>query len=77
MSRPVSFIYDCDPGLDDAISILLALASPEELNLLGITTVAGNCSVQQTQENARRMCELAGRPDVKVFQGCPRTFFDI
>lgn len=66
---------DCDPGLDDAISLLLALASPEEIDLLGITTVVGNCSLEQTQENARRICELAGRHDMKVFKGCPRTLF--
>ena len=66
---------DCDPGLDDAIALLLALASPEEINLLGVTTVVGNVPIEQTQKNARYICELAGRPDMKVFRGCPRTFF--
>lgn len=68
-------IMDCDPGLDDAIALLLALASPEEIDLLGVTTVVGNCPVDQTQDNARRICELAGRGDLKVFRGCSRTFF--
>jgi purine nucleosidase len=73
--QKISLIMDCDPGLDDAIALLLAMASPEEIDLLGVTTVVGNCSLNQTQENARRICELAGRPDMKVFAGCPRTFF--
>lgn len=70
-----SLIMDCDPGLDDAVALLLAMASPEEIDVLGITTVVGNCPVDQTQENARRICELAGRSDIKVFRGCSRSFF--
>lgn len=66
---------DCDMGLDDAIAMLLALAHPEAFDILGVTTVVGNGPIQQTQENARRICELAGQPDVKVFQGCARPFF--
>jgi purine nucleosidase len=69
-SRPL--IIDCDPGVDDAIALLLALASPAELNLLGITTVAGNVPLPLTQYNARRVCQLAQRFDVPVFAGCPR-----
>lgn len=69
----IPLIMDCDPGLDDAIAILLTLASPDEFNLLGITTVAGNGSVHRTEENARRICELAKRSDVKVHKGCPRS----
>ncbi|WP_025899192.1 nucleoside hydrolase [Sneathiella glossodoripedis] len=65
-------ILDCDPGQDDAVAILLALASPEEINLLGITTVAGNVPLELTQSNARRICELAGRRDVRVFAGASR-----
>lgn len=64
-------IIDCDPGVDDAIALLLALASPE-FNLLGITTVAGNVPLSLTQSNARKICELANRPDVRVYAGCPR-----
>ena len=73
--KKIPLIMDCDPGLDDAIAILLALASPKEIDLLGLTTVVGNVSLHQSQENARRICELAGRPNMRVFQGCPRTFF--
>lgn len=65
-------ILDCDPGQDDAVAILLALASPEEIDLLGITTVAGNVPLALTESNARRICELAGRTDVKVYAGAKR-----
>jgi purine nucleosidase len=65
-------IIDCDPGVDDAIALLLALASPAEFDLLGITTVAGNVPLALTVANARRICHLAGRTDVPVFAGCPR-----
>jgi inosine-uridine nucleoside N-ribohydrolase len=64
-------IIDTDPGQDDALAILLALASPE-LDVLGITAVAGNVPLQLTETNARKICELAGRPDVKVFAGADR-----
>jgi purine nucleosidase len=67
--RPI--IIDTDPGQDDAIAILLALASPE-LEVLGITAVAGNVPLALTEANARRLVELAGRPDLKVFAGCSR-----
>ena len=70
MSRPI--IIDTDPGQDDAIGILLALASPEELDLLGIVAVAGNVPLDLTERNARSLCELAGKPETKVFQGCSR-----
>ena len=65
-------IIDTDPGLDDAIAILLALAACEELELLGLVAVAGNLPLTQTERNARRVCELAGRPDVPVYAGCAR-----
>jgi purine nucleosidase len=67
--RPV--IIDTDPGLDDAVAILLAFASPE-LEVLGLAAVAGNVPLPLTSENTRRLCELAGRPDAKVFGGCAR-----
>ncbi len=69
---PRKIIIDTDPGQDDAVAILLALASPDEIDLLGITAVAGNVPLHLTQENARKTCEVAGRPDVKVFAGCDR-----
>jgi purine nucleosidase len=52
------------------VAILLALASPDEIEVLGITAVAGNVPLALTQLNARKVCELAGRPDIKVFAGC-------
>lgn len=64
-------IIDTDPGQDDAVAILLALGSPD-LEVLGLTAVAGNVPLKLTQKNARKICELAGRPDVKVFAGAVR-----
>jgi purine nucleosidase len=61
-------IIDTDPGQDDAVAILVALASPE-LEVLGITAVAGNVPLSLTEKNARKICELAGRPEIKVFAG--------
>ena len=69
--HPRKIIIDTDPGQDDAVAILLALASPE-LDVLGITTVAGNVPLALTARNARIVCELAGRSEVKVFAGCDR-----
>ncbi len=69
-ARPI--IIDCDPGQDDAVALLLALASPEELELRGITCVAGNVPLALTEANARRIVELAGRTEVPVFAGCAR-----
>lgn len=69
---PRPLIIDCDPGVDDAIALLLALASPAEFDLLGITTVAGNVPLVLTAANAQRICQLAQRPDVPVYAGCPR-----
>jgi purine nucleosidase len=65
-------IIDTDPGQDDAVAILLALACPEELDVLGITCVAGNVPLELTAKNARMVCELAGKTDVPVFAGCDR-----
>ena len=65
-------IIDTDPGQDDAVAILLALASPDELEVLGITAVAGNVPLSLTERNARIVCELAGRPDIAVYAGCDR-----
>ena len=68
MARKI--IIDCDPGQDDAVALFLAIASPDELDLLGITTVAGNVPLELTQRNARQMCDIAGRFDVPVYAGC-------
>ena len=66
---PRKIIIDTDPGQDDAVAILLALASPE-LEVLGITAMAGNVPLPFTSRNACLVRELAGRPDVPVFAGC-------
>ncbi len=63
-------IIDTDPGQDDAVAILLALASPEAFDVAGIVAVAGNVPLAHTEKNARRIVELAGRTDVPVFAGC-------
>jgi purine nucleosidase/pyrimidine-specific ribonucleoside hydrolase len=68
VSTPI--LLDCDPGHDDAIALLLALASPE-LELLGVTTVAGNQTVEKTTANAIRVAELVGS-DVRVAAGAGR-----
>ena len=68
MTRKI--IIDTDPGQDDAVAILLALASPENVEVLGITAVAGNVPLPLTQRNARIVCELAGHTGVPVFAGC-------
>ena len=60
VSDPTPILLDCDPGHDDAIALLLALASPE-LDLLGVTTVAGNQTLEKTTANALRVLELVGR----------------
>jgi len=67
---PRNIIIDTDPGQDDAVAILLALASPEDVTVLGVVAVAGNVPLPLTQKNARIVCELAGRPDIPVFAGC-------
>lgn len=67
----MKIIIDTDPGQDDALTILLALASPE-IDLLGVTTVAGNVPLTQTTENALKTLDLAGRPDIPVHAGADR-----
>jgi purine nucleosidase len=69
---PRKIIIDTDPGQDDAVAILLALASPEEIEVLGITAVAGNVPLELTAKNARIVCELAGHTDIPVYAGCDR-----
>jgi purine nucleosidase len=69
--RPI--IIDCDPGQDDALAILLALASDQELEVLAVTAVAGNVPLALTEKNARKILELAGRGDLPVHAGCDRA----
>ena len=70
MARKI--IIDTDPGQDDAVAILLALASPEDLEVLAITAVAGNVPLPLTAVNSLKMVELAGRREVPVYAGCDR-----
>jgi purine nucleosidase len=67
-----AIIIDCDPGHDDALAILLALGSADELEVLAITAVAGNVPLALTAANARKVVELAGRRDLPVHAGCAR-----
>jgi len=67
----VPILIDCDPGHDDAVALLLALASPE-VELLGVATVHGNQTLEKTTANALRVLELAGRDDVPVAKGADR-----
>lgn len=66
---PRRIIIDCDPGQDDAVALFLAMASPDELDLLGITAVAGNVPLALTERNARMMCDVANS-QTPVFAGC-------
>jgi inosine-uridine nucleoside N-ribohydrolase len=70
---PTPIVLDCDPGHDDAIALLLALASPE-IDLLGVTTVSGNQTLDKTTTNALRVLEFVDRTDVKVYAGADRPF---
>ncbi len=72
MTTPRKIIIDTDPGQDDAVAILLALASPREIEVIGITAVAGNVPLPLTHKNARIICELAGKTDIPVYAGCDR-----
>jgi inosine-uridine nucleoside N-ribohydrolase len=68
MATPI--VLDCDPGHDDALALMLAVASPE-LELVGVTTVAGNQTLEKTTANALRVLELCGRGDIPVAAGAP------
>jgi inosine-uridine nucleoside N-ribohydrolase len=70
---PTPIIIDCDPGHDDAIALLLAVASPE-VELVGVTTVSGNQTIEKTTNNALRVLELVGRTDIPVYRGADRPF---
>ncbi|MDR7125329.1 nucleoside hydrolase [Pseudotabrizicola sp. 4114] len=70
--HPRKIIIDTDPGQDDAVAIMLALASPEDIEVLGIVAVAGNVPLALTARNTLIICELAGKPETRVFAGCDR-----
>ena len=72
MAERRKIIIDTDPGQDDAAAIMLALASPDEIEVVGITAVAGNVPLDWTSRNARVICELCGRTDIPVFAGAER-----
>lgn len=72
MPDPRKIIIDTDPGQDDAAAIMLAFGSPEELEVLGITAVAGNVALAQTSRNVRVICELCGRTDVNIYAGADK-----
>lgn len=65
-------ILDCDPGLDDALALLLALGSPDEIMLEAVTTVGGNVALSSTTANALALLALADRPDIPVHPGCAK-----
>jgi purine nucleosidase len=67
-----TLIIDTDPGADDVIALLFAMASPEQLKIQALTTVAGNVPLAKTSRNARLAREWAGRPDIPVYAGAPR-----
>jgi inosine-uridine nucleoside N-ribohydrolase len=70
-SLPERILIDCDPGHDDAIALLLALASPE-LEVVGVTTVAGNQTLEKTTANAIRVLDFVGRVEIPVAAGADR-----
>ncbi|MBX9469513.1 nucleoside hydrolase [Rhizobium rhizophilum] len=72
MTEPRKIIIDTDPGQDDAAALMLAFASPDDLELLGITTVAGNVPLSYTSRNARIVCELCGETGRRIFEGADR-----
>jgi pyrimidine-specific ribonucleoside hydrolase len=68
---PIPVILDCDPGHDDALAIMLAVADPA-IDLLAVTTVAGNVTLENTTVNALRVLDMVGRPDIPVAAGADR-----
>jgi len=71
-AEKIDLIIDTDPGADDVVALLFALASPEELNIRALTTVAGNVRLDKTSRNARLAREWAGREEVPVYAGAPK-----
>jgi purine nucleosidase len=71
-AAPRDLIIDTDPGADDLVALFLAMASPDELNIRAITTVAGNVRLEKTSRNARLAREWAGREEIPVYAGAGR-----
>lgn len=74
MAERRKIIIDTDPGQDDAAAIMMAFASPDEIEVLGLTAVAGNVPLSFTSRNVRIVCELCGRSDAAVYEGAERPF---
>jgi inosine-uridine nucleoside N-ribohydrolase len=74
MARPI--LIDCDPGIDDCIALMVALGSPDELDVRAICTVAGNVPVETCTRNAGGVAALAGRGDIPIHAGCPRPMVE-
>ncbi len=72
MAERRKIIIDTDPGQDDAAAIMLAFASPEEIEILGLCAVAGNVPLKLTSRNIRIICELCGRTDIPVYEGAEK-----
>ncbi|MDH0300823.1 MULTISPECIES: nucleoside hydrolase [unclassified Pseudomonas] len=72
MAAPRDLIIDTDPGADDVVALLLAMASPEELKIRAITTVAGNVRLEKTSRNARLAREWGGHEEIPVYAGAGR-----
>ena len=71
-AEKIDLIIDTDPGADDVVALLFAMASPQELNIRALTTVAGNVRLDKTSRNARLAREWAGREDIPVYAGAPK-----
>ncbi|MCW0372818.1 MULTISPECIES: nucleoside hydrolase [Xanthomonas] len=69
MSDKIPLLIDTDPGVDDALALLMAFADPRH-EVVGLTIAAGNVGLRHTVRNALKLCEVAGREDVPVFAGC-------
>lgn len=68
--KPEKLIIDTDPGIDDSMTILMAFQT-QEVDIIGLTTIYGNVKTENATQNALRLCEIAGRPDVPVAEGSP------
>ena len=64
-------IIDCDPGHDDAVAIMLA-AAHNDIEILGITCVAGNATLENTKKNALKICSLIGKTHIPIFSGADK-----
>ena len=73
MNPSKSVIIDCDPGIDDAAALFMALAS-DQLNVVALTTVFGNVGLDQTTINALKILEVSGNDGIPVYKGAGRTF---